>query len=74
MNLKEEFKMNGHNLVESADNNRGFFTGILDTYNAGIKVNESEDQTLKEGLCVSCENRGNCLWEENNKIYCEHYQ
>jgi hypothetical protein len=74
MNLKEEFKMNGHNPLESVSINHGLLDGIIDTYNAGIMANETNDQSVKEGLCVSCDNRGNCQWEENNKIYCEHYQ
>lgn len=74
MNLKEEFKINGHNQLESVGNNQSLFNGIINTYNAGIVVNETNDQSVKEGLCISCENRGNCQWEENNKIYCEQYQ
>lgn len=27
-----------------------------------------------EGLCVICENRNHCVWVENKKIYCEHYE
>lgn len=74
MNLKEEFKMNEHNPLESVSINHALLDGIIDTYNAGIMANETNDQSVKEGLCVSCDNRGNCQWEENNKIYCEHYQ
>lgn len=74
MNLKEEFKMNGHNLLENVGNNRSLLDGIIDTYNGGIVANETKDQSVKEGLCISCDNRGNCQWEENNKIHCEHYQ
>ncbi|RKS03152.1 hypothetical protein [Flavobacterium sp. 102] len=74
MNLKEEVKKNGYNTLESVSSTKGLLNGIIDTYNAGITVNESKEKTLTEGLCVSCDNRGNCQWEENNKIYCEQYQ
>ena len=29
---------------------------------------------LADGLCVICENKNHCVWAENKKIYCEHYE
>lgn len=26
------------------------------------------------GLCLQCENLPHCVWSENDKIYCEHYE
>ena len=27
-----------------------------------------------DGLCIICENKGHCVWVENKKIHCEHYE
>lgn len=29
---------------------------------------------LTDGLCGVCDNRGHCVWVENEKLYCEHYE
>lgn len=31
-------------------------------------------ETVAEGTCITCENKSHCVWLENKKIYCEHYQ
>lgn len=31
-------------------------------------------QQVKIGLCINCEKSDYCSWQENKKIYCEHYQ
>ena len=33
-----------------------------------------QETLIAEGLCVACENRPHCIWVENTKIYCEHYE
>ncbi len=30
--------------------------------------------TVHDGLCVNCDFKQECFWQENNKIFCEHYQ
>ena len=27
-----------------------------------------------DGLCIICENREHCVWVENDKIFCNHYE
>ncbi len=29
---------------------------------------------LTKGLCISCENNSHCLWRQNDKIYCQHFE
>lgn len=38
------------------------------------KLNHVNKVFINYGLCNSCCNSGECIWEENNKIHCEHYQ
>lgn len=26
------------------------------------------------GLCINCDNLGQCVWQHNNKINCQHFQ
>ena len=26
------------------------------------------------GLCSNCDNSSHCMWQRNNKMFCEHYQ
>jgi hypothetical protein len=33
-----------------------------------------QDAILTDGLCVVCDNKPHCVWVENNKIYCQHYE
>lgn len=32
------------------------------------------DTVVMTGLCVLCENRPHCVWVENSKLNCEHYE
>ena len=38
------------------------------------ELNHVNNDFISYGLCNSCCNLGECIWEENNKIHCEHYQ
>lgn len=29
---------------------------------------------ILQGLCVTCDRIGDCVWQHNNKINCQHYQ
>lgn len=29
---------------------------------------------VHNGLCMNCDFKNRCFWQENNKIFCEHYQ
>lgn len=44
------------------------FNGII--YCASSEIEEEHC----DGLCRNCLNQQFCVWEENNKIFCEHYQ
>ena len=44
---------------------------------------QTENETLLQshfphhiinGLCTICENKGHCVWVENKKLNCEHYE
>lgn len=43
---------------------------------SGIKsssLNRSAIQ-VKSGLCINCEKNNYCIWKEDKKVSCEHYQ
>lgn len=29
--------------------------------------------TIEDGLCSNCDYRTACVWQHNNKLYCEHF-
>lgn len=29
---------------------------------------------MAEGLCLTCDNRRHCVWQENKKQFCEHFE
>lgn len=29
---------------------------------------------ITDGICIDCENRLHCVWQENNKYLCEHFE
>ena len=29
---------------------------------------------IAQGLCITCSNRPHCVWLENNKLLCEHFE
>ncbi|MDT0686023.1 hypothetical protein [Autumnicola psychrophila] len=31
-------------------------------------------QEMLKGLCFNCDNRRSCVWKENRKLYCEHFE
>lgn len=37
-------------------------------------VQALESYKVMEGLCPNCENIPHCIWVENTKINCEHYE
>lgn len=48
---------------------------MIDVYSLGIAGDDDlSDTAIVYGLCSSCYNLRQCVWEEKNKIYCEHYQ
>jgi hypothetical protein len=63
-----------HTTFESYDQNNPSVKGELVTSNQSSKENHPAQVLINHGLCTSCCNLGECIWEENNKIYCEHYQ
>lgn len=42
--------------------------GIVDN-----TIEELPSEILK-GLCFNCENRKNCNWKEDRKLFCEHFE
>lgn len=32
-----------------------------------------EKLKIAQGLCITCSNRPHCVWLENNKLMCEHF-
>ncbi|MBF6607344.1 MAG: hypothetical protein ITG00_01240 [Flavobacterium sp.] len=30
-------------------------------------------QFITNGLCINCDNLGNCVWQHNYKLNCQHY-
>lgn len=37
-------------------------------------IPSSNKAVLTNGLCVTCENNAQCLWRQNAKIYCQHFE
>ena len=35
---------------------------------------EDAGSELFKTLCFNCDFRHNCIWKENRKMYCEHFQ
>lgn len=33
-----------------------------------------EVKVIASGICVDCENRLHCVWQENSKYLCEHFE
>lgn len=64
MELKNELKTNGYKLPDD----------INSTLKQTIEAGTPFEKMIEEGLCVTCTHINNCLWEENQKVYCEHYQ
>lgn len=29
---------------------------------------------LSTGLCITCDNNAHCLWRQNDKVYCQHFE
>lgn len=29
---------------------------------------------IAQGLCLTCDNRSHCHWQENKKQFCEHFE
>lgn len=49
------------------------------TASAEVQPEIAEAQSLHnyahvDGLCPLCDNRPHCVWVENTKIHCEHYE
>lgn len=34
----------------------------------------SRKPKIFSGLCFNCDNRGHCVWQENKKLKCEHFE
>ena len=73
MTIKSELGNNGLLVLERSDNNITKLNNIFDANNTDIEGNELKYEALQIGLCITCANLGDCHWQENNKIYCEHY-
>lgn len=37
-------------------------------------VNENAEKKQCDGICCNCQYHTVCVWKEDNKIFCEHYQ
>lgn len=37
-------------------------------------IPSSNKVALTKGLCVTCDNNAHCLWHQNDKIYCQHFE
>lgn len=46
--------------------------GIMDKHKR--KGPESLPVELLKSLCFNCDNRFECKWKEQRKIYCEHFE
>ena len=73
MNLKSELENSGHLVLESIAKNITKLNNIFEANNTDVEGNELKYEALQIGLCITCVNLGDCHWQENNKIYCEHY-
>ncbi len=29
---------------------------------------------LTKGLCITCDRKAHCIWAQNQKIYCQHFE
>lgn len=73
MGLKSEFNNYNKGFLEIIDNNINKVNKNYDIFTNGLEVKKPSCDKIQLGLCTSCVNKGNCHWQENNKIYCEHY-
>lgn len=73
MNLKSELENSGHLVLDSIAKNITKLNNIFEANNTDVEGNELKYEAIQIGLCITCANFGDCNWQENNKIYCEHY-
>ena len=73
MNLNQELEKSKHLVLDSIDDNITKLNNIIVANNTEIEGNELKYEAIHLGLCISCANLGDCQWQENNKIHCEHY-
>lgn len=36
-------------------------------------IASQKTRVVAEGLCITCSNRPHCVWLENKKLLCEHF-
>lgn len=34
----------------------------------------NKSKKVATGLCLTCDNRPHCIWQENRKQFCEHFE
>ena len=35
--------------------------------------NNNNSYKIEDGLCKNCDYNGSCVWQHNNKLFCEHF-
>ena len=73
MAMKSEFNNNNEGFLKIIGNNSDKLNKNYDIFTNGLEVKKPSYDNIQQGLCISCVNKENCHWQENNKIYCEHY-